>query len=559
MAMIEGSEAVALALQDQGAEMLFTVAGGPMVETIGHCGDLGIRPIGVRHEQAAVLMAQAYQYCGGRPGVAILAAGPGVSNGITGAHVALDNCWPVLILGGSVPLRQRGRMPFQEADSLSMMRPATKWAAQVETPERIPEYIAMAVRKMSTGRPGPVYLDLPADVLQASVDEEQLVRPRRVQPPPPPAGDPSAIERAADLLCEAERPLLLLGKGVRWSEPYAELRELVETLQLPFLPSPMGRGFLPDDHPLCMSAARSVAMKGADVVLVLGARLNWIFGMGRGLAPDVKIIQVDIEPSEIGVQRAVELGIVGDAGQVLRQLLGALEERAGGLAERRAEGAWLADLRDVRTKNEAVLEPLLDFEDVPMNHHRVLREVRDLLPRDAIISVDGQITLATGRQVLQSYTPASRLNSGSNGCMGVGIPFAIGAKLARPDVPVLSVNGDCAFGFNGMELETAVRTGTNVVFMVHNNQGILGSVMERRLFSAPHAERVAMYTPGARYDKMMEAFGGHGEHVERPEEVAPALRRAFAAGTAALIDAAIDPAAIWPIPTAGRASALMGY
>ena len=559
MAGIEGSQIVAAALKDQGVEMIFTVVGGPVIEAVGACGDAGIRPIGVRHEQAAVMMAQAYQYCGGRLGVAVLASGPAVTNGITGVHVAYDNCWPVLVLGGSSALRQRGRMAFQEADSVSMMRHVSKWAAQVDSAERIPEFIAMAVRKMMSGRPGPVYLDLPSDVLQAAVEEDSLRRFPAVTLAPPPAGDPVTIDRAADLLCEADRPLLLIGKGVRWSEPYRELNELVETLQLPFVPSPMGRGFLPDDHPLCMTAARGTAMREADVVMIIGARLNWMFGHGRGLAPDAKIIQIDIEQNEIGLQRSVETGITGDARQVLRQLLISLEDRAAGLAGRRAEGAWLAKLREARSKNEQVLEPLLTSDAMPMTPHRLLREVRDAIPRDAIITVDGQVVLATGRQVLQSYTPASRLNSGSNGCMGVGVPFAIGAKLARPDVPVISVNGDCAFGFNGMEVETAQRVGAPVVFIVDNNQGIMGSVLEQRMFQQPHEERVAMYTPSARYDKVMEAFGGYAEHVDQPGEIGPAVHRALASGRAALIDVAVDPAAIWPIPTAGRASSLMGY
>jgi thiamine pyrophosphate-dependent acetolactate synthase large subunit-like protein len=450
-------------------------------------------------------------------------------------------------------------MPFQEADSVTMMRPVTKWAAQVDSAQRIPEFVALAMRHMMSGRPGPVYLDLPADVLQAAVDEERTPRFPRVELPPAPMADPVAIDRAADLLVGAERPVLLLGKGVRWSDCVGELTALVEALHIPFLPSPMGRGFLPDDHALCMSAARGLATRTADVVLVLGARLNWMFGHGRAFAPDAKVIQVDIDPVEVGLQRPVEVGLVGDAGAVVRQLAAAVEARSDGLPARRAESKWLSDLREARAKNEATLEPLLTSDVRPMTHHRLLREVRDVLPRDTIITVDGQIVLATGRQVLQSYTPASRLNSGSNGCMGVGVPFAIGAKLARPDVPVLSVNGDCAFGFNGMEIETAVRTGANVVFLVDNNQGIMGQVLEDRMFNQPRSERVAMFTPSARYDKLMEAFGGYSEHVEDPSEVGPAVRRAFASGLAAVIDVSVDPAAIWPIPSAGRASSLMGY
>jgi 2-hydroxyacyl-CoA lyase 1 len=317
----------------------------------------------------------------------------------------------------------------------------------------------------------------------------------------------------------------------------------------------MGRGFIPDDHPLCMSGARSTALRGADVVLVLGARLNWTFGMGRTFAPDARVVHVDIHPEEIGLQRETEAGIVGDAGAVVEQLLAALD----GHRADRTESEWLLTLGEAKTKNEAAIEPLLSSEQIPMTHHRLLREVRDALPRDAIISVDGQITLATGRQVLPSYLPASRLNSGANGCMGVGVPFAVGAKLAAPHRPVISINGDCAFGFNGMEMETSLRHDAPVLFLIDNNDGIMGSVLENRMFSNPHQERVAMYLPGVRYDKIMEAFGGHAEHITDPDAVRPAVERALRADRSTCLNVAVDPAAIWPIPTGGRASSLMGY
>lgn len=552
---MDGSTLVAQALKDQGAECIFTVVGGPVIEAVGACGDAGLRPIGVHHEQAAVMMATAYEYVGGALGVAMLASGPAVTNGITGAHVAYDNCWPVVILGGSASRRQRGRMPFQEADSVTMMRPVTKWAEQVDSAERIPELLALAIRHAHAGRPGPVYLDLPADILQASVEEARLQRPPKVGPPARPSGDPAAVARAAELLSRAERPLLVLGKGVRQAEPHQRLTQLVEQLGMPFVPSPMGRGYIPDDHPLCMSGARSTALRGADVVLVLGARLNWTFGMGRAFPPDARVIHVDIAPEEIGLQRETEVGIAGDSGAVLDQLLAAL----GANTESRPESPWLQTLREAKAKNEAALEPLLSADQMPMTHHRLLREVRDALPRDAIITVDGQITLATGRQVLPSYLPASRLNSGANGCMGVGVPFAIGAKLAAPHRPVISVNGDCAFGFNGMEMETSLRYDAPVTFLIDNNDGIMGGILEGRMFSEPHAERVAMYLPGVRYDRMMEAFGGHAAHITDPAAVRPAVERALTADRSTCLNVAVDPAAIWPVPTAGRANALMGY
>jgi thiamine pyrophosphate-dependent acetolactate synthase large subunit-like protein len=564
---MDGSTLLAHALKDQGAECIFTVVGGPVIEAVGACGDLGMRPIGTHHEQAAVMMAMAYAYAGGPLGVAMLASGPAVTNGVTGAHVALDNCWPVIILGGSSSRRQRGRMPFQEADSVAMMRPVTKWAMQVDSAERIPEMLAIAIRTAYAGRPGPVYLDLPADILQASVEESAVQMPPRIEPAAKPIGDPAAVQRAAELLLQAERPLLVLGKGVRWSAPpmlgdssstpdaYSGLTRLADTLGMPFVPSPMGRGYIPDDHPLCMSGARSTALRGADVVLVIGARLNWTFGMGRGFAPDARIVHIDIDDAEIGLQRPAAAGITGDALAVVAQIL----EVVGDQAPDRSETEWLLTLREAKAENEAALQPLLESDAIPMTHHRLLREVRDALPRDAIITVDGQITLATGRQVLPSYLPASRLNSGANGCMGVGVPFAVGAKLAMPNRPVISINGDCAFGFNGMEMETSLRYEAPILFLIDNNDGIMGGVLESRMFSNPHNERVAMYLPGVRYDTMMKAFGGHAEHITDPDVVRPAVERALTADRSTCLNVAVDPAAIWPIPTAGRASSLMGY
>ena len=278
---------------------------------------VGIRPIGVRHEQAATFAAAAYGYVKNQVGVAVLAAGPGVTNGVTGAHVAYDNCFPLLILGGSGP--QRGRMTgtFQETENVPMFKGITKMAVQVDSIARIPEYMAMAFRKARTGRPGPVYLDLPSDVLQGAVEEEQVHWPSHYYTRRAPLGHLAHVKHAAELLRRAERPMLIVGKGVRWSEPTVELRRLVERLGMPFLTSPMGRGFIPDDHPLNFGAARSTMMRDADVILIVGSRLNWVFGFGRQFPADAKIIQIDIEPEEIGANRGVEVGIIGDAKAVL--------------------------------------------------------------------------------------------------------------------------------------------------------------------------------------------------------------------------------------------------
>jgi thiamine pyrophosphate-dependent acetolactate synthase large subunit-like protein len=562
MAQVEGSALVAQSIQREGITTLFGLAGGPIQDIMGFAPHYGIRPIGVRHEQAATFAAAAYGYVKNQTGVAVLAAGPGVTNGVTGAHVAYDNCFPLLILGGSGPQRGRGTGTFQETENVPMFKGITKLAIQVDSIARIPEYMAMAFRKARTGRPGPVYLDLPSDVLQGAVEEEQVSWPANYYTAAPPLGNPAHVQRAVELLAHAARPMLVVGKGVRWSEPTAELRALVERLGMPFLTSPMGRGFIPDDHPLNFGAARSTMMRNADVILIVGSRLNWVFGFGRQFPADATIIQIDIEPEEIGANHGVEVGIVGDARAVLRQLLAALDGKTAGLAEKAAAGPWLAALREQVEKNAASLAPLLEYDATPIRTHRLLREVRDVFPRQTIYTVDGQLTLAAGRQVLGSYTPASRLNSGSNGCMGVGVPFAIGAKLARPEVPVVSINGDCAFGFNAMELETAVRCKLPIVFIVNNNSGIVGSNLEARMgLPEGYKEPVATYPPDIQYDKILAAFGGHTANVTDPDDLRPALERAYQAtkaGQVACVNVMSDHYETMATRSR-RAGALMGY
>jgi thiamine pyrophosphate-dependent acetolactate synthase large subunit-like protein len=562
MAQVEGSALVAQSIQREGIAVLFGLAGGPIQDIMGFAPHFGIRPIGVRHEQAATFAAAAYGYVKNQVGVAVLAAGPGVTNGVTGAHVAHDNCFPLLILGGSGPQRGRGTGTFQETENVPMFKGITKMSMQVDSIARIPEYMAMAFRKARTGRPGPVYLDLPSDVLQNAVEEEKVYWPSNYYTDAPPLGNPAHVKRAAELLLHAERPMLIVGKGVRWSEPTVELRTLAECLGMPFLTSPMGRGFIPDDHALNFGAARSTIVRDADVILIVGSRLNWVFGFGRQFPPDAKVIHIDIEPEEIGANRGVDVGIVGDAKAVLQQLLTELEGKTTGLAATAAAGPWLSVLREQVEKNAASLTALLEYDGTPIRTHRLLREVRDIFPRQTIYTVDGQLTLAAGRQVLGSYTPASRLNSGSNGCMGVGVPFAIGAKLARPDVPVVSINGDCAFGFNAMELETAVRCKLPIVFIVNNNSGIVGSNLEARMgLPQGYEEPVATYLPDIRYDKILEAFGGHTENVTAPNDIRPALERAYQAtkaGQVACVNVMSDHYETMTTRSR-RAGTLMGY
>ncbi|MDP6714207.1 MAG: thiamine pyrophosphate-binding protein [SAR202 cluster bacterium] len=562
MGKVDGSELVAQAIAKEGIDTLFGLPGGPIVEIMGYAPHHGVRPIGVRHEQAAAFAATAWGYVSNKVGVCVMAAGPGVTNGVTGAHVAFDNCLPLVLLGGSGHQGGRYSGTFQETENVPMYASITKMAVQVDSAARVPHYMAMAFRKAKGGRPGPVYLDLPSDVLQEQVDEDQVVWPSGSFADSPPMGSSERVKEAAELLLNAERPAMIVGKGVRWSEPTAELAQLVDSLGMPFLTSPMGRGFIPDDHPKNFGSARSTLMREADVILVVGARLNWMFDFGRRFAPDAKIIHIDIEPEEIGINRPIDVGIVGDAKATLQQILAEIEGKTEGMADRAEEGPWISALQEKADTNAESLEPLLHSDESPIRTYRLLNEVQNVFPRETVYSVDGQTTLASGRQVLPSHTPASRLNAGSNGCIGVGVPFAVGAKLARPDVPVVSVSGDCAFGFNAMELETAVRHNLPIVFIVNNNSGIVGGNLESRMgLPEGYDERVAQYTPDIRYDKFVEAFGGHAENVTDPNEIRPALERAYAAtqeGRVACVNI-ISESMEQVVTRSNRASELMGY
>ncbi len=529
MAKVSGNTLVAKSIQQEGIDVLFGLEGGSAAEIMAAGLHLGIRAIAVRHEQAAVFAAAGWGYVKNAVGVCTLAAGPAVDNGVVGAHMAWDNCLPLVILGSSEVSTTRGAGAWQHTE-LSMFNAITKLAIQVDSTARLPELMAMAFRKARTGRPGPVYLDLPRDVTNATVDEEQVRWPTAYYTKSQPLGNVEEVKRAAELLLKAQRPLLIVGKGVRWSEPTKELRGLVESLGMPFLPSPMGRGFIPDDHPLNFAATRGYSMSNADVVLVVGARLNWMFDYGRRFRPDAKIIHVDIEPEEIGANRAVEVGIVGDAKMVLQQLLAEMEGKTKGIADRAAEGPWLSALRQEHQKNEASLEPFMNSNAVPIRTHRLLKEVRDVFPRETIYTADGHVTMGTARQVLPSYQPASRLNAGTSGCIGVGIPFALGAKLARPNVPVVSVNGDMAFGYNGFEIDTAVRYKIPITVIVNNNGGVVGRIIESRLdLPKGYNEYIAGLSQETRYDIVAQGLGAHPEHVTRPEQIRPALERAFQA------------------------------
>jgi acetolactate synthase-1/2/3 large subunit len=479
------------------------------------------------------MMAHAYSRLTGKPGICFAASGPGTTNLLTGIGNSYLDATPVIALGGASPIKENSRGAFQEMDQLAIFKPVTKWAERATDVRRIPELVSKAIRMATQGQPGPVYLDLPGDILYTEVELDSVHFPRNLTKLPRPAGDPELIAEALALLKQARRPLVLTGSGILWSEAWRELQQFVDLTGIPFYTTPQGRGVIPEDHPLCFLGARSKAFREADVVLVIGTRLNFIvgFGLPPRWAADVKVIQVDIHREEIGRNRTIDVGIVGDARTVLQQLIDAGRR----VFPTPIALPWIEELRQASQANEQKAEALLNTDAVPIHPMRLCKEVRDFMERDAIIVVDGHEILNYARQSIPTYAPGHRINAGANGCMGVAVPYGLGAKMAKPDKQVIVLSGDGSFGMNGMEMDTAVRHHIPILVVVSNNGGwaAVGGMAGRDLG----------YT---RYDRMCEVFGCHGEHVEKPADIRPALERAgaaVAAGKPAVVNVVTDPRA----------------
>ncbi len=534
MAKINGSQILARSLRMHGVDTMFYVMGGPMLAAESACIKEGIRAIDVRHEQAGAMMAHAWGRILNRVGICMACSGPGSTNLVTGVVTAWADAAPLLAIGGSAPAHTGGLGQFQEMDQVGVFKPITKWADRVLDPRRVPDMVATAMRQAISGTPGPVYLDMPGDVLYQEVDESQIVYPdaKWSRARARPAGDTEAVREAVRLLEIAERPIVISGSGILWSEAWDELRHFVELAGIPFFTTPQGRGVIPDDHELSFLTARSNAFKEADLLLVVGTRANYVSGhlTPPRFSASAKLIQVNIDPGEIGLTRACDCGIVGDAKTVLQQLTA---EGEGRLAPKRYSG-WVQHLAELDRAKIEKAEAKMSTDQTPIHPLRLCKEIRDFLDRDAILVVDGQDILNYGRQSIPTFVPGHRLNSGPFGTMGVGLPFGIGAKVARPDKQVLVLHGDGSFGLNAMELDTAARFKIPVVTVVSLNGGWTGDAKRDK------PGRELGYT---RFDKMAEALGCHGEYVEQPDQIRPALERAFKSGIPALVNVKTDFAA----------------
>ena len=518
MAGLTGSEILARSLKNEGTEVLFFLMGGPMILTESSCIKEGIRPIDVRHEQAAAFMGQAYSRLLQKPSVCMASSGPGVINLTTGLANALIDCAPVVAIGGSSAISRFGRQTFQEIDQLAIMKGCTKWCDRIYNLKRIPEQVNYAFQKAMSGKPGPVYLDFPGDLLYEKIPDDEVDWSLSGRPllGARPMGEPKRIDELISALGKSKQPIIISGSGVLWSQAWSELQALVEKAGIPFYTTPQGRGVVPDDHPLSYLTMRSSAFREADLILIIGTRMNYIIGHAAPprFGPNAVIARIDIDADEIASSpRKVDIGIVGDCKMVLQQML----EGISGQVDSERFAPWRKMLADgeAAKRSKGGRDPAMDAE--PIHPLRLCEEIKNFMQRDAILVVDGQDILNFGRQSLPTFAPGHRLNSGPFGTMGVGLPFGLGAKVAKPDKQVIVIHGDGSFGLNAMELDTAVRHKIPVLVVISLNGGWTAD---------PNGEKPGRDLGYTRFDKMAEALGCYGEYVEKPEDIRPALERA---------------------------------
>jgi acetolactate synthase-1/2/3 large subunit len=551
MDMVDGGRLVVKALKKEGVENLFTLSGGHLMPIYDACLDEGIRLIDTRHEQAAAHMAEGWSLVTRKMGVCAVTAGPGLTDAVTAAANAFQSNTPMLIIGGRSALKENDIGTLQDIDQMALMQPITKWARICHHTQRIPFYIAMAFRQALSGRPGPVYLELPMDILFGKVEEKKVEYPEKYRTEAKPAGDPALVAEACDLLARAERPLILAGSGCLWSHAEESLKSFAEKTNIPVITRTFGRGALPDSHPLALSGSmieQTPVLLSADTVLALGTRFNFMLLYGRVFQPHVKVIQVDIEPTEIGLNRGPEIGIFGDIRLVLEQMLAGVSKAADKAWAEKA-GAMMA--RVAKTNRSGY-----DLEGTPIHPRRLVEEIRDLAGGDAIYVCDGGDIMLWGSEVFPAERPASVIATGPLGCLGVGLPFALAAKLAEPDRTVVLLSGDGTFGLNGMEFDTACRHNIPLLCVIGNDQA-WGMIKHGQEMMYGNDRTCACDLGPVRYDKMVEGLGGHGEFVEKPEDIRPALDRALESGKPACINVLVDPRLPHPVTKMAAQSGIL--
>jgi 2-hydroxyacyl-CoA lyase 1 len=539
MGTITGAALLARELKRQGVDYLFGIVGFPVVPIAVEAQRAGITYIGMRNEQAASYAAQAASYLTGRPQGCLVVSGPGVVHALAGLANAKENCWPMILIGGASAIARDGMGDFQEEHQVEICRPWCKYSARVDSVARIPYLVEQAVRTSWYGRPGPVFLDLPDDVIAGQTDDGAVRPVAVVADPPRTLADPTSVAAALEVLKSAENPLVIVGKGMAWSRAESEIRRFVEHTQLPFLATPMAKGIVPDDHPLSVGGARSYALQQADAILLLGARLNWIlhFGLPPRFRSDVKVLQVDLAADQISHNVPAHVPMVGDGRAVVQQFLQLLDAQPWRYPE---DTAFRAGIADKIAANEAMVAPQAADATGPINYYNAFAALKAFLRPDDLIVGEGANTMDIGRTQMANVHPRHRLDAGTYGTMGVGLGFAVAAAVTNPGRRVVAVVGDSAFGFSGMECETICRYGLPVTVVVMNNNGIGGGAAT---FPDGRPKPPHMLLPGARYEQVMQAFGGRGWYCTTIGEVGDALAEAAASGGPALVHLVLDPGA----------------
>jgi oxalyl-CoA decarboxylase len=543
--LTDGFHLVIDALKLNGLNTIYGVPGIPITDFGRMAQAAGIRIISFRHEQNAGNAAAIAGFLTKKPGICLTVSAPGFLNGLTALANATTNCFPMILISGSsereiVDLQQGD---YEEMDQLAIAKPLCKAAFRVLHAADIGIGLARAIRAAVSGRPGGVYLDLPAklfsQVMDADAGAKSLVKV--IDPAPAQIPAPAAVKRALDVLKSAKRPLIILGKGAAYAQADDAIRALVEKSGIPFLPMSMGKGLLPDTHPLCAGAARSTVLKDSDVVMLIGARLNWLLSHGKGKAwgepHSKKFIQIDIEPKEMDSNVEIVAPVVGDIGSCVTALLEGIDGKWPA-----APADWIGAVKSKREENIAKMAPRLMKNSAPMDYHGALGALRTIVKErpDAILVNEGANTLDLARGIIDMYQPRKRLDVGTWGVMGIGMGFAIAAAV-ETGKRVLAVEGDSAFGFSGMEVETICRYNLPVCVVVFNNNGIYRGTDVNPTGGSDVATTV--FVKDSRYDKMMEAFGGVGVNVTTPDELRRAVNEAMDSGKPTLINAVIDPAA----------------
>lgn len=534
MALVDGGDLVARAIKQEGVDTIFTLCGGHVQAIYDSCIDENIRIIDVRHEQVAGHAAEGWSRATRKCGVAVVTAGPGVTDATTAIANAWHNKSPMLIIGGRSPLARFEMGALQDMDHTELLRPITKFAKCVHQTERIPEYIGMAFRAALTGRQGPAFLEIPTDVLFRKVEEESVVFPKAYRPTGKINPDPKLIKQAADALRKAERPVVMGGSAIYWTEAHEELKRLIELLKAPVYLNAMGRGSVSQEHPLFFNRSRRSALSKADAIVVIGTPMDFRLAYGKRFSAEATIIQVDNDPMELGRNRDVQIPVESDTKAFLQALIAELE---GGQYN---HDEWLAQLRTEEDKTRGQMEEWMASDRNPIHPLRLCAEIANFVDENTVVVGDGGDIVSHASKILPVNLPGQWYDPGPFGTLGVGTGFCMAINSVYPNKRIIMVNGDGAFGLNGFDFDTFVRFNIPVVSIVGNDRQWGQIAVGQKAMYGKERAVATVLGDNCRYDKIVEGMGGHGEYVTEPGQIRPAIQRALDSGKPACVNVIMD-------------------